>query len=291
MVTHDRPACLAQCLQAIHAQTRPPDLVIVVDNASGPATWAVVSAWPEVVHAYQPVNRGGAAGYAAGIAAALARDAAFVWLMDDDGRPASPDCLAVLLARAEAGGGLVAPLVLDEAMPTRLAFPIRLRGRTVFDAAPVVAHGPLAGFAHLFNGALVGRAVFAAIGLPDARFFIRGDEVDFLVRARRAGIRVALDPQARFLHPGSNAEIHPILFGRFYAVVPTSPTKQFYLFRNRAFIFRRYGMWVFLAADVVRYAAHFLVEGRGDVGGFARWCRATATGLHGRFMREEGATP
>ncbi len=38
IVTRDRPALLAQCLAAVLGQSRRPDQVVVVDNASGPET-------------------------------------------------------------------------------------------------------------------------------------------------------------------------------------------------------------------------------------------------------------
>ncbi len=272
---------------AVSGQRPCPGAIIVIDNASGPETACVIAGFPEAVHVRLDSNAGGAAGFSAGIRTALARGAELIWLMDDDGRPEDVDCLAHLLDGASSGSDLIAPLVLDEDQPARLAFPVRLNGRTVFDAAGVERHGPIPGFAHLFNGALIHASVFARIGLPDPRFFIRGDEVDFLYRAQAGGIRIVLDPRARFLHPGSEREIHPILFGLFYAVVPTSPAKQDYLFRNRAFIFRRYRMWMFLAMDVVRYASFFLLNRRGDIRGFARWMKLTAAGLKGHFMHSD----
>jgi len=177
---------------------------------------------------------------------------------------------------------LVGPLVIDAEEPGRLSFPVRIAGRTLFDVDSVVRHCPVPGFAHLFIGA----GLFRRIGLPDPRFFIRGDEVEFLFRARRAGARIVLDPAARFLHPGSQAEIHPILLGRFYAVVPQEKGKQFYQFRNRGYIFSQYGMWAWLAADVVRYGYYFMITRRADGAGLARWAAATTSGIRGGFMRK-----
>ena len=68
--------------------------------------------------------------------------------------------------------------------------------------------------------------------------------------------------------------------------MPDGPTKQFYQFRNRGYIFRCYGMWGWLMADAVRYGCHFLLSGRGDFAGLARWATATATGVRGRFMQD-----
>ncbi len=287
IVTRDRPALLRQCLDAVLDQARRPDAVVVVDNASQHATRALLDEYPGIRRIWLPQNLGGAGGFQAGIQGALDDGADWLWLMDDDGRPGGPDCLAGLLRTAAARcAELVGPLLIDTEAPGRLSFPVRIAGRTLFDVDSVVRQGPVPGFAHLFNGALIGAGLFRRIGLPEPRFFIRGDEVEFLFRARRAGARIVLDTAARFLHPGSQAEIHPILLGCFYAVVPQEKSKQFYQFRNRGYIFSRYGMWAWLAADVVRYGYYFMVTRRADVAGLARWAAATTCGVRGGFMRE-----
>ncbi len=287
IVTRDRPVLLRQCLDAVLDQARRPDAVVVVDNASQHATGALLDEYPGVRRIRLAQNLGGAGGFQAGIRGALDDGADWLWLMDDDGRPAGPDCLARLLATAAARRAeLVGPLVIDAEEPRRLSFPVRIAGRTLFEADAVARHGSVPGFAHLFNGALIGAGLFRRVGLPDPRFFIRGDEVEFLFRARRAGARIVLDTAARFLHPGSQAEIHPILLGCFYAVVPREAGKQFYQFRNRGYIFRRYGMWGWLAADVVRYGYYFMITRRADMAGLARWAAATTSGVRGGFMRE-----
>lgn len=291
IVTRNRPALLQSCLEAVLRQTEPTDELIVVDNASGPETSAILAQYP--VRTLRMVrNTGGAGGFWAGITAALHRGAEWIWLMDDDGRPAYDTCLAQLLASANTHqADLVGALMLDVDRPDRLAFPVRINGRTVFDTATLERHGPLPGFAHLFNGVLVRADLFRRIGLPDPRFLIRGDEVEFLYRARQAGARVILETGASFLHPGSQPEIHPILFNQFYAVVPHDPTKRFLQFRNRGYIFRRYRMWGWLLADVIRYGWYFLLTRRGDVRGFQQWTTATAQGLRGRFMRPGRGRP
>jgi len=287
VVTRDRPALLRQCLDAVLGQVRAPEAVIVVDNASQVATRELLEDYPAVDCMRLMRNLGGAGGFRAGIQRALDDGAEWLWLMDDDGRPCGPRCLAALLATSVAHRAeLVGPLVVDVDEPQRLSFPVRIAGRTLFEVEALVRHGPVPGFAHLFNGALIHAGLFRRIGLPDARFFIRGDEVEFLFRARRAGARIVLDTAAHFLHPGSQPDIHPIFLGRFYAVVPQDAVKQFYQFRNRGYIFRRYGMWGWLAADLIRYGYYFIISRRADVTGLVRWASATACGIRGRFMRD-----
>lgn len=298
ILTHNRCALLARCLDAVLAQSHPPAIVLVVDNASIDGTAALmrtrVAARPAAVcHIRSERNLGAAGGYRLGVERALAENALdWVWMMDDDGLPADPLCLTRLLRAArQHGAGLAAPLVLDADAPERLAFPVRRGGRTLFGAAEAAALGPMRGFAHLFNGALVSRTTFERIGLPDTRLVMRGDEVEFLHRARRAGVGVVLDTEARFLHPGSAPEIHPILFGLFYAVVPLSAAKRFYTFRNRGHIFRTYGRWGLLAADVVRYGWYYLVNCRLDLRGYRRWAADTWRGVRGDFGDGEDLQP
>lgn len=287
VVTFDRAALLRTCLSRLCSQRRAPDTILVIDDAGpGAETAAAVAAFPGAWHLRHLDNHGGAAAYCTGIEAALAAGADLVWLMDDDGCPADERCLERLIAVAQAGAGIAAPLVLDVAEPARLAFPIRLAGRTRFTLEQLGAASRVEGFAHLFNGALIAAPVFAAIGLPEPRFRCRGDEVEFLARARRAGVTVRLDTAARFLHPGSRPEIHPVLFGAFYAVVPTTKDKRQCQFRNRGHIFRAYGMWAYLLADIVRYASLYLLCPRPDPRGFGQWLAATATGWRGTFLRE-----
>jgi rhamnopyranosyl-N-acetylglucosaminyl-diphospho-decaprenol beta-1,3/1,4-galactofuranosyltransferase len=287
ITTYDRAVLLARCLAAIEAQHRPPDTILVVDDASpGSATAATIARIPRARHIRHAANRGGAAAYRTGIEIALDLGADAVWLMDDDGLPASPDCLARLLDRLRQGAEIAAPLVLDDAAPGRLAFPIRLRHRTRFSRDDLDGRERIQGFAHLFNGALIQTALFRRIGLPDPRFLCRGDEVEFLYRARRAGAAVCIDTRAPFLHPGAAPEIHPILGGAFYATVPRTEAKRRTQFRNRGHIFLAYRMWVFLVADVARYGCHFLLRRHPDPRGFRDWLAATAEGWRGRFLRQ-----
>jgi rhamnopyranosyl-N-acetylglucosaminyl-diphospho-decaprenol beta-1,3/1,4-galactofuranosyltransferase len=283
IVTRDRADLLDACLEAIELQSRPPDAILVIDNASSDATPDVIARHRSAVHLRQSHNLGAAGGYCLGIAKALGAKADFVWMMDDDGRPADCWCLVRLLRRAhDEDVQFVAPLVLDVTQPARLAFPLRLGLRTLFRADQVIDRGVLHGFAHLFNGALIGRSVFERIGLPDPRFVIRGDEVEFLYRARRAGIRIALDCRAQFLHPSSDAERYPICFGLFYAMVPADPAKQVHQFRNRAYLFRAYRRLPYLLLEPVRYGWYFLLTRRGDWAGLARWAAASWSGLSAR---------
>jgi rhamnopyranosyl-N-acetylglucosaminyl-diphospho-decaprenol beta-1,3/1,4-galactofuranosyltransferase len=111
VLTHNAPAALARCIEAITAQTSPPDAVLVVDNASAPPARL---ASDSVTLLRREINDGPAGGHACGLEwfARSTFDAA--WVMDDDCIPA-PECLERLRARAaDAAGTVVFPLWVDE---------------------------------------------------------------------------------------------------------------------------------------------------------------------------------
>lgn len=117
VVSYNREALLQECLDGIAAQTRPVDRVVVVDNASTDHALAVARAHPLIADATPsaamvvelPRNVGGAGGFCAGMAEALAmmeehsHDTSddspsyhYIWLMDDDTVP-TPTALEALL--------------------------------------------------------------------------------------------------------------------------------------------------------------------------------------------------
>ena len=208
VLTHDRPALLVRCMHALLAQERLPDRIVIVDNGSTTPLPDAVARVPDIRVLTLAENRGPAAGYAAGIRAALALGATHVWLMDDDGRPEQPNCLSGLLATAaRTGSAITCPLVRNVTDRDRLAFPIRQHGRTRFTAEALDPAPVIEGFAHLFNGALIEAGAFARIGLPNERLFMRGDEVEFLIRARRAALHIVTDIGVGFLHPACDQEV------------------------------------------------------------------------------------
>src|ERR1700693_1449241 len=88
VVTHRRPDELAKSLDVLTTQSRMPDQLIVVDNASEDRVRDLVNGQP-IPTTYLPSRRslGGAGGFALGILHALAAGADWVWLGDGDRHP------------------------------------------------------------------------------------------------------------------------------------------------------------------------------------------------------------
>ncbi|MET0702532.1 MAG: glycosyltransferase family 2 protein, partial [Mycobacterium sp.] len=232
VVTHRRHDELAKSLDVLSTQSRLPDHLIVVDNDHDDRVRDLVTGQPiPTTYLGSHRNLGGAGGFALGMLHALALGADWVWLADDDGRPEGPNVLAALLScAAKHDLAEVSPMVCDMKDPARLAFPLRRGVVWRRLASELRTEGPgqdlLPGIASLFNGALFRAATLEAVGVPDLRLFVRGDEVELHRRLVRSGLPFGTCLDAVYLHPQGGDEFKPILGGRMHTQYPDDETKR-----------------------------------------------------------------
>ncbi len=240
IVTFNRADLLGRMLDGLAAQTRLPDAVFVVDNASTDHTAEVVEARRHLrLHVTNsPDNLGGAGGFHLGMRQAYDAGHDRIWLMDDDVVPA-PDCLEVLLAHdgpclAAVREDLEGRLVEKAALHFDLRNPLSIRPKqasvesTYASRAEMPAEVPIENVA--FEGFMVRREVIAKIGLPDPSYFIFYDDVDFAIRARRAGFPIVALRDAVL--------VRQLDFDQQHAL---DTWKGFYMFRNLFVVHFRYG--------------------------------------------------
>lgn len=287
VVTHRRPDELAKSLDALAAQTRPIDHLIVVDNDHDERVRDIVAGQP-VPNTYLGSRRnlGGAGGFALGMLHALALGADWIWCADDDGRPQDPGVLAALLQCAQRYQlAEVSPMVCDIDDPQRLAFPLR-RGLVWRRRVSELRQGGdfLPGIASLFNGALFRASTLEAVGVPDLRLFMRGDEVEIHRRLVRSGVAFGTCLSAVYLHPHGADEFKPILGGRMHTQYPDDPAKRYFTYRNRGYLLSQRGLRRLLPQEWLRFAWFFLVSRR-DPAGLREWLRLRRLGRDERFSR------
>jgi rhamnopyranosyl-N-acetylglucosaminyl-diphospho-decaprenol beta-1,3/1,4-galactofuranosyltransferase len=240
VVTFNRADLLGRTLDGLAAQSRQPDAVIVVDNASTDHTRAVLDAHRGLglQRLHLDSNTGGAGGFRAGVDAAYQQGFDRIWLMDDDVVPA-PDCLAVLMATDEACVMAVREdtrghLVEKAATDFDLRRPWSVRPKR---ASVETAYGDRRGMPErveiqvaAFEGFLVRRQVIENVGLPDDSFFIFYDDVDLSLRARRAGYRIWAVRDAVL--------VRQLDFDQQHAL---GTWKGYYMYRNLFAVHFRYG--------------------------------------------------
>jgi rhamnopyranosyl-N-acetylglucosaminyl-diphospho-decaprenol beta-1,3/1,4-galactofuranosyltransferase len=288
VVTHRRVDTLATSLAAVCSQDRAPDHLIVVDNDADERVRALVEGQP-VPSTYLGSHRnlGGAGGFALGMLHALALGADWIWLADDDGRPADSSVLGTLLACAATHSlAEVSPMVCDMDQPERLAFPLR-RGLVWRRWAAELREGTgdlLPGIASLFNGALFSAAAVETVGVPDLRLFIRGDEVDLHRRLALSGVAFGTCLDATYLHPYGTDEFKPILGGRMHTQYPDNDVKRYYTYRNRGYVQSQRGQRRLIPQEWVRFGWYFLITRR-DPAGLREWLRLRRLGRQEKFER------
>jgi GT2 family glycosyltransferase len=240
VVTYNRADLLGRVLDGLAAQTHEPDAVIVVDNASDDHTREVLDAREGLplqrIHLAE--NTGGAGGFWAGTESAYRQGYDRIWLIDDDVVPA-PDCLALLMAEDEAAvmsvredvhGRLVekAATDFDLTRPWTVRPKRRMVETDYGDRHAMPRRVELHNIA--FEGPLFRREVIEAVGLPDASFFIFYDDVDFALRARRAGFRIWAVRDAVLVRQLDFSQQHDL-----------AGWKGYYMYRNLFAVLLRYG--------------------------------------------------
>lgn len=233
---------LLRCLEAMAGQTQRPKLVVVVDNASTDGTVQSLrdAGWlerPYVELVQLPDNRGGAGGFEAGMAHALARGARWVWMMDDDAVPQA-GALQALLDVDPDPGSLYGSVALEG---DRLAWPMERVDRTAVTRIEEIARAPAVCDVRFipFLGLLVSAELAGRIGLPDGSFFLAVDDVEYCLRARSAGARIQLVSASRIDHPAARLTCVPLGWRNFYNL-QLPPWKRYYDVRNRLIVARRH---------------------------------------------------
>lgn len=239
VVAWNRRDLLAQTLAGLAAQTRRPDAVVVIDNASTDDSAELADAHPAVTEVVTlPTNTGGAGGFAAGIArAVVGHGAQAVWIMDDDTVPTPtaleelqrartryPGRVTVAASRADWRDGREHPMNTPRVRP----------GVSKLDAeaARLVGARPIRSAS--FVSILLDADAIRRHGLPVADYFLWNDDFEYTARLLRDAVGLYV-PTSRVYHltkvfGGSDADPGPRftnevrnkawLFGRSDALGP-----------------------------------------------------------------------
>jgi rhamnopyranosyl-N-acetylglucosaminyl-diphospho-decaprenol beta-1,3/1,4-galactofuranosyltransferase len=295
VVTFNRKNTLSVCLETILKSQTIPDKVLVVDNASTDGTADFVNArFGDAVSVLRlPQNRGGAGGFKAGLAEAVRQQYDFIWTMDDD-HEVEQDTLARMMdALDHRNCDVVGPLILSPTRDGRLSWEMGPGGKGYRDLNAITTafqgRGYFEKIPDAFNAALYRRSVFEQLGLPDDRLFIRGDEVEFGLRMERHGIKGVVVTTAKVFHPAAPGDSCSVVsLGRFQltAYYTGNTLKDYCIFRNRAFYYKKYGRYKSLLLDPPRYLLFFLLRRKLDFKGFGLWRKGYFDGLAGRFGYE-----
>lgn len=287
VMTYRRPLVLVRTLETLLAQTRPPELLLVVDNGPSPATEEVVAGFPPARVLYHPMaeNLGPAGAAKVGLQRLAERGFDWIYWGDDDDPPRARDDFESLLALAAEGGPQLGGVALSGVRwdwstgePRRIP-DLELEGRVALDAVP--------GGSQL----IVGRRALRAAGWPDERLFWGLEDYEYCLRLRRAGFALHA-PGARMLDNRRRAGRLDLRPGR--SPVPKARPEQlvraYYSTRNYVFLMRQtFGRPDLarrrMAKEAARSAASWLRGPRFGAAYTACQMRAVRDALAGRMGR------
>lgn len=224
IVSYNNSAMLQSLLGDIASQNRPPDRIIVVDNASSDGTQDAIKAqFPAIDYIRMPENTGSAGGYHHGIKAALVKSQ-YIWTLDDDVR-LRPDTLEELLN----------------------GFDSLKRGCKLGAVRSVGGHHPEHRPTRLhiipWRGTLFSSEAVSEVSLPLSEYFLYGEDLDFSLRLSRKGYQCFWIPTSHCVENRNKGKIETGLFSHTNKIY-SSPFRLYYAFRNQTAIHLKFGAFV-----------------------------------------------
>ena len=193
-----------ECLDALKECTYSRVSVVVVDNGSTNDSVARIrAAHPDIQLLESRENLGFAGGNNIGIRYALGRDAEYLWLLNNDTKPA-PDALSALVAKAmtDEGIGAVASICYYADAPSTVEAWAGARPNLWIGYSRNSTVPRRDDWFRSLNGAslLIARTAIEDAGLLDEGFFLYWEDTEFCLRLRKKGWRLAAAPDSRVLH-------------------------------------------------------------------------------------------
>ena len=244
--TMNRAATAVACVRALAAQSRPPELVVVADNASVDDTRAALENLGdlpfELIIQRMPENRGNAGGVGTAMELAFARGVDAVWILDDDSWPREA-ALATLLAGPWDPNVVRHALQIDPAKG-RFTWPLQIEDglggwRLVWSEREFPGEGRVRSRI-TWTGALLPREVREIIGPVNEELFIRGEDEEYPWRIEQAGYSQEAIRGAVMDHPGPEEIVHWRFLGKSFFLEPgLAEWKLYYKVRNMVWFKRR----------------------------------------------------
>ena len=254
-VTYNSGQVIAEFLRCLLAQTHRQFVLYVVDNASRDHTLELVRGFADVrvVVLESAQNLGFAAGVNLGIRAALESGCDSILIINND-TAFEPDLIERLLAgMLQYGCQMAAPKMLFYQDPSKIwaaggaiswargfrpkHFGYGQTDRGQFDTPKIVTFAPLC-------CTLISAEVFRKVGWLDSQYFVYFEDIDFMYRAQKAGIKLIYLPAATLRH-----HPHALTGGATSEFTIQQSTKNYFYF-----LLKHFGIWKALPLLVANQA-------------------------------------
>lgn len=255
VVTYNRKALLAKCIEKLQAQTKALD-ILIIDNASTDGTKSLFDKKIENIYYYNTgSNLGGAGGFSYGIKKAVEQGYDYIWVLDDDTLP-TPTALEELLRKDEELNGeygFLSSKVLwkDESICTmNIQKMTKWKQLKKFDDESTIQY---ASFVSLFIKATKVREV----GLPYKEFFIWADDWEYTRRISKTE-KCYYVPKS-IVHHWCNNNVG----ANIITADPNRMDRFRYMYRNDVVMYRQDGFegWFYLTIRNLMHRLRILKDG------------------------------
>ena len=254
VVTFNRLSLLKESIESLHNQTKKDFDIIVVNNGSTDGTKEWLDAQENIIVIHQD-NCGGAGGFYTGQKYAYDHGYDWIWMMDDDGYTDSHQLEELFNVCIEKQIYFANATVINVEDRETLAFQPEIKYANLNGVVAKQCFAP-------YNGTFIHRSVFDKIGFNKKEMFIWGDEVEFTLRARKAGFDVVGVVKAIHYHPKNIGALVPA-FPPFCNIKVVVKPKHFshHYYRNRGYIEKQYGSWKVRLGSLLFNSLYFIRKG------------------------------
>ncbi len=248
IVTYNPPGDLLTRVSAVIGQV---SKLIIVDNGSEPATQDILkNAAAQFSDRLELISNGKNKGLAVALnqgikSATKQEDVEWVLLLDHDSQPQS-GMIARMLETYNSHSdkeniGIIAPEILDKntSSPTKYLVPIgkvlwfkRIALNTKYNDEVLSV---------ITSGSMIRTDMFGKIGMMPEHFFIDYIDHYFCLGIKRRGYKILLVKDTILQHELGEKTEHNLL-GVRVGTTNHSPTRRFYIFRNRIWVWKEYIM-------------------------------------------------
>ncbi len=262
VVTYNRKSLLMNCLTALLDQSRKPDAIYIIDNASTDGTGEMLHDrgyidHPGIRYKRMPENLGGAGGFSKGMEFAFQDGYDYLWIMDDDVEP-RPDALEHMI-----------PFLMRKDVSALANLKVDPDGSVQYFHLGTITWHPLRDLVKpisqcdfenkqsvdvqfsSFVGLLVSRRAIEQIGMPRSDFFIHCDDFEYCMRLLEAG-KILLIPDSVIIHNSPHAvpTVKRVLMLSAYPQNLRASCFRYYGDRNRTWTVKQYCGFGWLGAAV-----------------------------------------
>lgn len=240
VITYNRPNLLIKNLDMMLKQTIKSD-ILVFDNHSSDETKKILKDKgylnnEQIQYYYNDENIGGAGGFEKAMRVAFSNNYDFIYLMDDDGRPIENTTLEKLVSKYKSLNNKL--LILNSLVVYNRNLDVTFNCFKVKNYRDKIKDDLLDNIMP-FNGTLISKEVIKKIGFPRGDFFIRGDEREYTLRARKNHVMLLTYVKSLYYHPVPKKSYKRFLWKKV-EFEEEAPWKKYYETRNSIYILKKY---------------------------------------------------